>query len=157
LRWLLQHILPGEIKKVVIDLTPEQLKSPPGRWRPDRRRVRSLRGFSSAVHPAQKVRLRSLQVLPEPYATLIPFFYKGLYHGQMGWDWGFKASCEMEVAVVDRNKKVLRCIKIRFGGAPIKSVRPVLNEFFKPKRVNIGKAKMPKQDPICGRIGEKVT
>jgi hypothetical protein len=41
--------------------------------------------------------------------------------------------------------------------APIKSVSPVLNEFFKPKRVNIGKAKMPKQDPICGRIREKVT
>jgi hypothetical protein len=77
--------------------------------------------------------------------------------GKMGWDWGFKASCEMEVAVVDRNKKLLGFIKIRFGGAPIKSVSPVLNEFFKPKRVNIGKAKMPKQDPICGRIREKVT
>ena len=62
----------------------------------------------------------------------------------------------MEVAVVDRNQKLLRFIKIRFGGAPIKSVSPVLNEFFKPKRVNIGKAKLPKQDPICGRIGEKV-
>ena len=98
-----------------------------------------------------------LCIQADAYATLIPFFYKGRYHGQMGWDWGFKASCEMEVAVVDRNKKLLRFIKIRFGGAPIKSVSPVLNEFFKPKRVNIGKAKMPKQDPICGRIGEKVT
>jgi hypothetical protein len=63
-----------------------------------------------------------LCIQADAYATLIPFFYKGRYHGQMGWDWGFKASCEMEVAVVDRNKKLLRFIKIRFGGAPIKSV-----------------------------------
>jgi hypothetical protein len=73
----------------------------------------------------------------------------------MGWDWGFKASCEMEVVVVDRNKKLLRFIKIRFDGAPIKSVSPVLNEFFKPKRVSIGKAKMPKQDPICGALEKR--
>jgi hypothetical protein len=37
------------------------------------------------------------------------------------------------------------------------SLKVLANEFFKPKRVNIGKAKMPKQDPNCGRIGEKVT
>ncbi len=74
-----------------------------------------------------------LCIQADAYATLIPFFYKG------------------------RNKKLLRFINIRFGGAPIKSVSPVLNEFFKPKRVNIGKAKMPKQDPICGGIEEKVT